>query len=117
LLFELKKNNPLIIINLLEFLIKFILFGDFGFDILYYCSESIFPFIISEQQNYYKIVQKIINEEQDLILKERLTLAFNNFTNNLNTNSIINFDRTSISQFNKNLEQFLTNVKSFLLKK
>jgi hypothetical protein len=104
-----------VLLDCLSFLLNFLLFNDFSSDLLPTTSDSLLSLICAEQKSYSGLVQQLINQQSDSNLRERLALAFTDLMTKNNIGATI--DRKNIENFRRNVEEFVTKVKTYLLRK
>lgn len=106
------KLQESILSHFLRILLQLLLFEDFRMELAGSAADALLPLLFCEQELYQRLVQELLEKQQNLTVKSRLSIAFHNLTSSNNLSSSL--DRPNRQKFRKNLRAFLGEVSGFM---
>ncbi|KAF5273427.1 hypothetical protein FQA39_LY07444 [Lamprigera yunnana] len=97
----------------LKLLMDLTLTHEISSDMISCASVSIYTLICNYSEQYQSLVEGLISLQTDPLVAERLAVAFNELTNNVQ----LNCERLPRLKFRDNFDKFIVNVHGFLLVK
>ncbi|EEC67166.1 hypothetical protein OsI_34027 [Oryza sativa Indica Group] len=98
--------------HFLRLLLQLLLFEDFRMELAGSAADALLPLILCEQPLYQRLLQELVEKQQNPTVKSRLGMAFHNLTSSNNLSNSL--DRPNRQRFRKNLRTFLGDVSGFM---
>ncbi|GBG28089.1 Exportin-4 [Hondaea fermentalgiana] len=108
-------GTPSVLLQLLQKVFNFIVFQTFDSSLLNPAANAMFALIASEQESFGPMVEGIIASQEDPAMRERLSRAFTGLVQNNDVQ--LRFDRINRRRFQKNVVDFVNQVRGFMRKK
>uniref|UniRef100_A0A0D9XKK9 Exportin-1 C-terminal domain-containing protein n=1 Tax=Leersia perrieri TaxID=77586 RepID=A0A0D9XKK9_9ORYZ len=98
--------------HFLRLLLQLLLFEDFRMELAGSAADALLPLILCEHELYQRLVQELLEKQQNPTVKSRLGMAFHNLTSSNNLSNSL--DRPNRQRFRKSLRTFLGDVSGFM---
>lgn len=108
-------GTPSILLHLLQQVFNFIVFQTFDSSLLNPAANAMFSLIASEKESFGPMVEQIIASQDDPAMRERLSRAFTGLVQNNDVQ--LRLDRINRSRFQRNVVEFVNEVRGFMRKK
>lgn len=112
---QLEGQDRRILLDLLQFVLSFVIFQTFDVSILDPAANAVLALIACEEQQFKPMVERMLESQTDQAMREQLEKAFTRLI--CDNNVRMSFDRKNRSNFKKNVHSFVTNVRGFMRSK
>ena len=109
---QLQGEDRGVLLDLLQFVLSFVIFQSFDASILDPAANAILALIVCEEQHFKPMVEKMLDSQEDQTIRKQLEKAFTSLI--CDNNVHMSFDRRNRNNFKKNVHSFVTSVRGFM---